>query len=63
MAGNGTEDSMERRGDKGEQTHAKPPPVATGDPGSIPGGPPPSEKGRGAADSSRGQRGARQGSA
>ncbi len=31
---------MERRGDKGEQTHAKPPPVATGDLGSIPGGPP-----------------------
>jgi hypothetical protein len=36
MAGNGMEDSKERRGDKVEQTHAKPPPTATGDPGSDP---------------------------
>jgi hypothetical protein len=35
------EDSKERRGDKGEQTHAKPPPAVTGDPGSDPRSPPP----------------------
>jgi hypothetical protein len=29
--GNGTEDSKRRRGDSGEQTHAKPPPAAPGD--------------------------------
>ncbi len=51
------EDSKERRGDKGEQTHAKPPPVAAGEPGSAPRGPPPPEEGRGATDSSWGQRG------
>jgi hypothetical protein len=32
--GNGIEDSKERRGDRGEQTHAKPPPTAAGDLGS-----------------------------
>jgi hypothetical protein len=32
--GNGTEDSKEKRGDSGEQTHAKPPPAAPGDLGS-----------------------------
>ncbi len=46
MAGNGMEDSKERRGDKGEQTHAKPPPAVTGDPGSDPRSPPsPRERG------------------
>jgi hypothetical protein len=46
MAGSGMEDSKERRGDKGEQTHAKPPPTATGDPGSDPRcSPPPREGG------------------
>ncbi len=32
--GNGMEDSKRRRGDRGEQTHAKPPPTAPGDLGS-----------------------------
>jgi hypothetical protein len=32
--GNGTEDSKKRRGDGGEQTHAKPPPAVPGDLGS-----------------------------
>ncbi len=41
MEGNGMEDSKERRGDKGEQTHAKLPPVASGDLGSSDRGPPP----------------------
>jgi hypothetical protein len=47
--GNGTEDSKGRRGDRGEQTHAKPPPTAPGDLGSgdrdAP--PPPREEGGG----------------
>ncbi len=34
MDGNGMEDSKERKGDKGEQTHAKLPPAGSGDPGS-----------------------------
>jgi hypothetical protein len=56
--GNGMEDSRKRRGDRGEQTHAKPPPAPPGDLGSGDGTPPPlEEKGR-APDSSRGQRGA-----
>jgi hypothetical protein len=55
-AGNGMEDSKERRGDKGEQTHAKPPPTAPGDLGSGDRGPPPPPEEEGsAADSSRGQ--------
>ncbi len=62
MAGSGMEDSKKKRGDKGEQTHAKPPPTAAGDPGSVPRAPPPLEEGRGATNSGRGQRGARQGS-
>jgi hypothetical protein len=41
MAGSGMEDSKKRRGGKGEQTHAKPPPTAAGDPGSDPRSPPP----------------------
>ncbi len=32
--GNGMEDSKRKRGDSGEQTHAKPPPAVPGDPGS-----------------------------
>ena len=63
MAGSGMEDSKERRGDKGEQTHANPPPTAAGDPGSDPRSPPPPEAGRGATNSGWGQRGARQGAA
>jgi hypothetical protein len=48
--GNGMEDSKERRGDSGKQTHAKPAPAAPGDLGSgdsdaIP--PPPRGEGRG----------------
>jgi hypothetical protein len=39
------EDSKERRGDKGEQTHAKLPPAVTGDLGS--GDRPPPPRGRG----------------
>ncbi len=40
------EDSEERRGDKGEQTHAKLPPAMPGDPGSGDGPPsPPMEEG------------------
>ncbi len=38
--GNGIEDSKKRRGDRGEQTHAKPPPAAPGDLGSGDKGPP-----------------------
>jgi hypothetical protein len=45
MEGNGMEDSKERRGDKGEQTHAKLPPAVSGDLGSGDRGPPP--RGRG----------------
>jgi hypothetical protein len=46
MDGNGMEDSKERRGDKGEQTHAKLPPAVSGDLGSGDRGPPPlKEKG------------------
>jgi hypothetical protein len=45
MEGNGMEDSEERRGDKGEQTHAKLPPAAPSDPGSGDGSPPSKEKG------------------
>ncbi len=41
MEGNGMEDSEERRGDKGEQTHAKLPPMEPGDLGSGDRGPPP----------------------
>ncbi len=46
MEGNGMEDSKERRGDKGEQTHAKLPPavssdLGSGDLGSGDRGPPP----------------------
>jgi hypothetical protein len=41
MEGNGMEDSKERRGDKGEQTHAKLPPAVSGDLGSGDRGPPP----------------------
>jgi hypothetical protein len=64
MEGNGMEDSKERGGDKGEQTHAKPPPAASCDPGSGDKIPPPPRKGEsyrlwprpaggGAGDSSR----------
>ncbi len=46
MEGNGMEDSKERRGDKGEQTHAKLPPAVSGDLGSGDRGrPPPRERG------------------
>ncbi len=45
MAGNGMEDSKERRGDKGEQTDAKLPPAVPGDLGSGDRGPPPRERG------------------
>jgi hypothetical protein len=45
MEGNGMEDSKGRRGDKGEQTHAKLPPAASGDLGSGDGAPPPPRKG------------------
>jgi hypothetical protein len=45
MGGNGMEDSNGRRGDKGEQTHAKLPPTASGDLGSGDGAPPPPRKG------------------
>jgi hypothetical protein len=38
---NGMEDSKKREGDKGEQTHAKPPPTAPADLGSGDRGPPP----------------------
>jgi hypothetical protein len=41
MEGNGKEDSKERRGDKGEQTHAKLPPAVSSDRGSDDRGPPP----------------------
>jgi hypothetical protein len=41
MEGNGMEDSEERRGDKGEQTHAKLPPAVSSDPGSGDRAPPP----------------------
>ena len=41
MEGNGMEDSKERRGDKGEQTHAKLPPAVSSDRGSSDRGPPP----------------------
>jgi hypothetical protein len=47
MEGNGMEDSKERRGDKGEQTHAKLPPVISGDLGSGDRAPPPHPRGRG----------------
>jgi hypothetical protein len=58
MAGSGMEDSKERRGDKGEQTHAKLPPTVPGDLGSGDRGPPPPPEGEGrATDSSWGQRG------
>jgi hypothetical protein len=43
--GNGMEDSNGRRGDKGEQTHAKLPPAVSGDLGSGDGAPPPPRKG------------------
>jgi hypothetical protein len=45
MEGNGMEDSNGRRGDKGEQTHAKLPPAVSGDLGSGDGAPPPPGKG------------------
>jgi hypothetical protein len=47
--GNGIEDSKERRGDSGEQTHAKPPPAAPGDLGSgdRDSTPPPQRRGEG----------------
>ena len=45
MEGNGKEDSKERRGDKGELTHAKLPPRVSGDLGSGDRGPPPRGKG------------------
>jgi hypothetical protein len=45
MEGNGMEDSKGRRGDKGEQTHAKLPPVVSSDQGSGDRGPPPPGKG------------------
>jgi hypothetical protein len=61
--GSGMEDSKERRGDRGEQTHAKPPPTAPGDLGSSDKGPPPPEEEGRATDSSWGQRGAGQGPA
>jgi hypothetical protein len=57
------EDSKRRRGDRGQQTHAKPPPAAPGDLASGDRGPSPPEEKGGAPDSSRGQRGAGQGSA
>ncbi len=47
MAGNGMEDSKERRGDKGEQTHAKLPPTVPGDLGSGDRNPPPPQRGGG----------------
>ncbi len=56
------EDSKERRGDKGEQTHAKLPPAVSGDLRSGDRGPPPEGEGR-TTNSSWGHRGARQGSA
>jgi hypothetical protein len=46
MAGNGMEDSKERRGDKGEQTHAKLPPVVPGDLMSGDRGPPSPREGK-----------------
>ena len=61
MDGNGMEDSKERRGDKGEQTHAKLPPAVSGDMGSSVRGPP-EGKGR-ATNCGRSQRGAGQGTA
>jgi hypothetical protein len=39
------EDSKERRGDKGEQTHAKQPPTVLGDLGSGDSPPPPRKEG------------------
>ncbi len=45
MEGNGMEDSRGRRGDKGEQTHAKLPPAAPDDPGSGDKSLPPSRNG------------------
>jgi hypothetical protein len=64
MEGNGMEDSKGRRGDKGEQTHAKLPPAVSSDLGSGDRGSPPPGKGEsyrlwpepaggGARDSSR----------
>jgi hypothetical protein len=53
--GNGMEDSKKRRGDRGEQTHAKPPPTAPADLGSGDRSPPPLEEEGRAPDSSRGQ--------
>jgi hypothetical protein len=47
MEGNGMEDSKERRGDKGERTHAKLPPAVSGDLGSGDRGPPPRGRGEG----------------
>jgi hypothetical protein len=41
------EDSKDRRGDKGQQTHAKLPPAAPGDLGSDDRGPPPPQRDRG----------------
>ncbi len=46
MEGNGMEDSEERRGDKGELTHAKLPPMVPGDRGSGD-RPPPTPRGKG----------------
>ncbi len=45
MEGNGMEDSKGKGGDRGEQTHAKLPPAASGDLGSGDGTPPPPRKG------------------
>jgi hypothetical protein len=47
MEGNGMEDSKERRGDKGEQTHAKLPPAVSSDLGSGDRGPPSPPRGKG----------------
>ncbi len=44
MEGNGMEDSKGRRGDKGEQTHAKLLPTVSSDRGSGDRGPPPRER-------------------
>jgi hypothetical protein len=53
MEENGMEDSKERRGDKGEQTHAKPPPAVSSDPGSGDKIPPPPPGEGGATDGDR----------